>query len=519
MSLTRDITTVGGGTLMSRLLAFGRDAGIAALLGTTPFSEAFFAMLQVINFFRRLLAEGALNGAFVPIWLKLHKRKNGAAAANHFTLRSLIAMFGITGVITIATTVFAWFVIGAVAPGFDESRRALGSYLLLLASPYIVLSGLVAVLAAALNAERRVFAVTASTVMFNVVMVAAVITFFDADLRAGEITLLLAATIVLAGLVQFLVASVAWLAFAKPWRGFRERVPGQTIVFFRRALPGLIATGIPQLKMIAATAIVSGSPAAVSWLYYANRLYELPLGVVSIAVASVIVPRIATSVHEGDSVAFAASQSRAYEIALGLALPAAAGFAVLAEPIAGGLFEHGAFSKDDTAAVATALMAICAGLPGHVLDKVFGAVSFAHEDTRTPMFTALGGLAAAIICGLTLYFLFGFAGAAAAIAVSGWVGAALLGITLYRRGWLRLDDDAARRLRLILLSTVVMGFAVATILMAAPLLSQAAFASSLGRLSIVVVLVAFGVAIYATALHVTGVIRLKDLVMALRRDA
>ena len=202
---------------------------------------------------------------------------------------------------------------------------------------------------------------------------------------------------------------------------------------FKRAAPALIAAGIPQLKLIAASAVASSAPAAVSWLYYANRLYELPLGVASIAIASVMGPRIAASVLGRDGAAAAVAQSRAFEIALGLALPAAAAFAVLAEPIAGALFEHGAFGPRDTAAVAGALAAISAGLPGHVLEKVLGAISFAHEDTRTPMLAALAGLATAIVGALLLFPHYGHVGVAAAIAYLGWVGAALLLAILSRR--------------------------------------------------------------------------------------
>src|SRR5262249_22127941 len=210
-----------------------------------------------------------------------------------------------------------------------------------------------------------------------------------------------------------------WLSTGNRWQHSRAHAPDQTEIFFRRAFPGLIATGVPQLKLIAATAIASASSAAVSWLYYANRLYELPLGVVSVAIATVIVPRIASSAAARDDRAFAAAQSRAYEVALGLALPAATGFALLAHPIAGGLFERGAFGPQDTIAVAAALAAISAGLPGHVLEKVFGAVSFVREDTRTPMLAALCGLAAAIIGGVLLFPHYGHTGAAAAFASSG----------------------------------------------------------------------------------------------------
>jgi len=287
--------------------------------------------------------------------------------------------------------------------------------------------------------------------------------------------------------------------------------------FLIQALPGVVAGGIPQLKLIAGAAIASSSLAGVSWLYYANRLYELPLGVASIAIAAVIVPRIAASVRTGDTESFAQTQSRAYEIGLGLALPAAAGFALLAGPIAGGLFEHGAFGPGDTAAVAAALAAICAGLPGHVLEKVFGAVSFAQDDTHTPMIAALCGLAAAIAGGVLLFPHYGHVGVAAAIAISGWVGAALLGVILYGRGWLRLDPIAVRRLPRIILATLVMSAAVGYGLVLGHTLWPALASALLGRMALLAVLVALGVAIYLVALQILGVARLKDLVAAVRK--
>jgi putative peptidoglycan lipid II flippase len=517
MSLAHDITTVGSGTLISR--PFARDAVIAAWLGAGPFSEAFFAMLQVINFFRRLLAEGALNGAFVPIWLTLRSAEDGEANANRFTWRSLLAMLCVTGVIALAVIVLAPLVVRVIAPGFDTDRRAITAFLLLIAAPYILLAGLVAVLAAALNAEGRVGAVTVSTVIFYVVMVAAAALAAGTGILKFEFTLVITGAIVLAGLVQLLIARATWLMTGERRRRARIRAPNQTRTLFVRAGPGLIAAGIPQLKLIAAAAIVSASPAALSWLYYANRLYELPLGVASIAIAAVIVPRIAASLRNSEADAFAATQSRAYEIALGLALPAATGFAVLAQPIAGGLFQRGAFGAQDMVAVAAALTAICAGLPGHVLEKVFGAVSFAHDDTHTPMIAACCGLATAVAGGLLLLPHYGYVGVAAAIAISGWVGAGVLGLILYRRRWLRLDRDARRRLPPIVLATAVMGAVVAYGSAAGHRLLPAAAVSSPGRIAVLLILVAFGLAIYAGALHLLGVATLKDLMAGLKARA
>jgi putative peptidoglycan lipid II flippase len=280
-------------------------------------------------------------------------------------------------------------------------------------------------------------------------------------------------------------------------------------------VPGLVAGGIPQLKLMAGAMIASSSPAAVSWLYYANRLYELPLGVVSIAVASVMVPAIAASLRAGGHADFAAAQSRAFEIALGLALPSAVAFALLAEPIAGGLFERGAFGARDTTMVAAALTAISAGLPGHVLEKVFGAVSFAHEDTRTPMAAALCGLTAAVVGGLLLFPRHGHVGVAAAIAVSGWVGASILGIVVWRRGWLRLDREAGRRLPRLVLATALMGGAIALGHLGLGALLDGT--TALARIAELVVLVAAGLAVYLTALQALGVAAIRDVLAAIRK--
>jgi putative peptidoglycan lipid II flippase len=515
MSMARDISTVGGGTLMSRLLAYLRDAWIAAVLGAGPHSEAFFAVLQVVNFFRRLLSEGALNSAFVPIWLKLRTGEDGAANAARFTRRVLLAMFCIAGVIALLLIFFAPVVVTIIAPGFERGRRSLAAFLLFMVAPYIVLVGMVAVIAAALSAEGRVGAVAVSTVIFNLVIILTLFVLPSGEVEQFYATSWLAFAISVAGFAQLILTATVWLSTGNRWQRASAHTPYQTETFFKRALPGLIATGVPQLKLIAITAIASAAPAAVSWLYYANRLYELPLGVVSVAIAVVIVPRIAASVAAGDDPALAAAQSRAYEIALGLALPAAAGFALLAGPIAGALFERGAFGAQDTAAVAAALAAISAGLPGHVLEKAFGAVSFAHEDTHTPMLAALYGLATAIIGGVLLFPGYGHVGVAAAFAASGWVGASVLGAILYRRRWLRLDQAARRRLPRIIVATAIMaaavGYGAVLVLRLLPSLET----SSIGRLAMLAALVTLGVTIYAAALQALGVAKFKEIVASM----
>jgi putative peptidoglycan lipid II flippase len=289
----------------------------------------------------------------------------------------------------------------------------------------------------------------------------------------------------------------------------------ETRHFFAVALPGLIAAGIPQLKLMTGAMIASSSQSAVSWLYYTYRLYELPLGVISVTITSVMAPLIAASVR-ADKDRTGAPQSRAVEIALGLALPSAFGLAVLSKPIAASLFEHGAFGARDTAAVGAAITAIAAGLPGHALEKVFGSISFAYEDTRTPMFAALLGLAAAMAAALALFPIYGHVGIAAAIAGSGWVGAAALGIVLARRRWLVFDQLALTRLPRIALIAILMGLLIdaARELLLATLAAQTSF---LPRTIELAALVSLGLALDVIGLQALGVARARDLLAAVRR--
>ena len=535
MSLARDVTTMGGATLASRLLGFARDVGIAAVLGAGAFSDAFFAVLQATNFFRRLLAEGALNAAFVPLWLRI-KQAEGERGAYRFFRQVLGAVLPAVAALAAIGLVFAGAIIDVLAPGFDGERHALAADYLRIAAPYVALAGIVAVLAAVLNAQGRVVAVALGIVAFNAVLLLALawIAVFEVALPS-VVAAMLAHAIVLAGLAQLMVTGIGFLRLRRPAAlsgGAGTRSPHQprrrdrparrpfvlsadARRFLALAGPGLVAAGIPQLKLIAGAMVASSSQAAVSWLYYANRLYELPLGIVSIAIAAVLVPTIAAGVRSNESHAIAAAQSRGLEIALGLALPAAVAFALLAEPIAGALFERGAFDARDTAAVAAALAAICAGLPGHALEKVFGGVAFAHEDTRTPMRAALAGLAVAVAGSLALFPHFGHVGVAAAIAVSGWVGATLLGAILRRRGWLRLDRDAARRLPRIIAATMIMGVAIFGVheLLASPFIAR----EPLAPLAVLVLLVAIGLVAYVASLEVLGVARMRDLLAAVRR--
>ena len=509
MSIARNVSTVGSATLASRALALVRDMGVAAVLGAGPLADAYFAAIQIPNLFRRLSADGAVNGALVPIWLRL-RRAGGE--------RPVVFVEDVLGITLAVLTAFALLIItiapltiSVIAPGFGGTERFSEAVdLLRLSIFYVVMGGAVAVASALLNAEGHIRAAAASVVVFNCVLVSAVLIVLALGLaQSPPAAQILAASFVAAGVAQaILVAAALWRLPQRP-RRLRLRPPPDARAFFARALPALTASGVPQLTLIAGTIVASSSTAAVSWLYYAYRLYELPLGVISAAIASVMAPRIAAGVHEGVPAAAQKAQAQALELALGLALPAAAGLAILCQPIIGLLFERGAFTADDTLAVATALAVLAIGLPGHALEKVLGAIAFAQEDATTPMRAALAGLTVAAIAALTLAQAFGHIGIAAGIAAAGWVSSGWLTHALHSQGRLAFAPGTLARAVRIVAATVIM--AAALVLLVLMMLTFSPPASEPARIVTLVALIGAGMAIYAVSLDRLGVIRARDV--------
>lgn len=514
MSVVRNLATVGSATLLSRLLGFVRDAGVAALLGAGPLADAYVAALQIPNLFRKLLADGALNSAFVPMWLRI-RSDAGPEGARRFGGQIAGTILLALSVMALLCILFAPTVVSIIAPGFQRSGDRFDAAITLLrfAVPYIAVAGLAAVTAAVLNAEGRVGAAAGGIAAFNFILVATVAV---AALFSGGVTrtaaIILAISFVVAGCLQLaLVGAALFRLRMQPDRLAISPSP-DVRSFYARALPAVVAAGMPQLVLIAGAIIASPSPSAVAWLYYANRLYELPLGIISTAVAAVLAPRIAADVLARDRAAIATSQSHALEITLGIALPAAVGLAVLSSLIAGVLFEHGAFSADDTVAVAGAVTAIAAGLAGHALEKVFGAISFAKEDSRTPMLAALAGLAATCVVATLAFPRYGHVGIAGAIALSGWVSALLLTIILRQRGWITITPRSWLRVLGIAGSAMLMGI----LLMVAMAMAASQFGlpvSFIGRLVWLALLIGIGITAYLLSLRLLGIADVRQLLV------
>ena len=496
--------------MASRLLGFVRDAAIAFLLGAGPVADAFLTAFQLVNVARRLLTEGGLNAALVPAWLRV-RDSGGAEAAAAFAGRVLGT---VTAGLIAATALLAFgmpLVITVLAPGFsghETLQLATDNARLML--PYLAFAGPVTVLMALLNAQGR-FALTAfSPLLFNIALIAvmAVMPLIAPDaIRAAQI---IAATVGIAGLLQLAVLARRGIV-ARLRISFDPEIRG----FLARAVPGMIASSAPQLLMIAGVIIASASPSAVSWLYFANRLIELPLGIVGAAMGTVLIPELTRALRRDDHEGVAYSESRGLELAVGLALPSTIGLIVLSEPIVRLLFEHGAFTAADSAATAQALMWLALALPAHVLVKALSPAFFAREDTLTPLLATLKGVAFALVLSVVFGHIWGVGGIAAAIALGAWSTA----VSLIRKGaesfGFSIDKAARRRLPRIAAAALAMG---ALLWLGAQALHPALTSGSHGLVMLLPILIVAGVAIYVLFLRIFGVTDWRQGIDALRQN-
>jgi putative peptidoglycan lipid II flippase len=505
--MIRPILTVSAGTLASRLLGFARDAMVAALLGAGPVADAFLAAFQLVNVIRRLLTEGALNAALVPAWLRV-RDTDGAVAAAAFAGGVLgtigVALILVTAILGLAMPQ----VIAALAPGFvghatlqlavDDARLML---------PYLAFAGPVTVMMGLLNAQHRYVLTAFSPLLFNLALIAVITVLLIRPRDASDAAAVMAGTVGVAGLLQLLVLALRHGAsFATPLRvTFDAEMRG----FLRRAVPGMIANSSPQLLIVAGAIIASSSPSAVSWLYFANRLIELPLGIVGVAVGTVLVPELTHAVRGNHPAAVIAAESRGLELAVGLALPATFGLMVLSRPIVHLLFEHGAFTAADTTATALALALLSLGLPAHVLVKALAPAFFARDDTQTPLLATLAGLAVAVLAALLLQPWFGAAGIAASIALAAWSSAGVLIVRGAAAFGFSMDPQARRRLPLITLAALVMGGLLR--LTAGFVLPWTVDVHGLAQAAVLGILIAYGLASYGLLLTLLGVVNWSDL--------
>jgi len=461
MSLVKKFATVASGTLMSRVLGFTREMMMAAALGTGPVADAFYAAFQFPNTFRRLFAEGAFNAAFVPLFSK-EIEANGIEGARRFSEEVFGVLFSVLMVITIAMELAMPLIVRyLIAPGYadDPAKYGLTVSLATIMFPYLISMSLTAMMSGMLNSLRRYFAAAVAPVFLNIILVGVLAWGWYGGADPVWIGYALSWGVLAAGIVQLAIVYVD-VRTAGASIGFRRpRLTPNVKRLLWLALPAAITGGITQINTLIGTAIASGRDGAVSALSLADRVYQLPLGVVGIAVAIVLLPELARALKAGNLKEAENLQNRSVEFTLFLTLPGAAAILVLAEPIVRVLYERGAFADNGSTPVVAAILSVFAlGLPAFVLIKAFTPGYFAREDTRTPMIFAAISVAVNVSLALWLFPSMGAPGIAVAATIAGWVNAWLLFVVLIWRGHWGSDRPLLTRIpRLVLASAIMAG--------------------------------------------------------------
>jgi len=508
--------TVGGWTLLSRILGFVRDMTIAAFLGTGPVAEAFLIAFSLPNMFRRFFGEGAFNTAFIPMFAK--KVEEGSDARS-FAADAMSGLAGILIVFTLLAQVFMPFLVWLMASGFGaDARFDMTVSFARVTFPYILFISLAALLSGVLNALGRFAAAAAAPVLLNLVLIATMYLAYTQGLDVGRA---LVWGVPIAGIAQL---ALVWWAAARAGMRLLPKWPHMTPEMKQLAIiaaPAALAGGVVQVNLLVGRQVASYFDSAVAWLNYADRLYQLPLGVVGIAIGVVLLPDLSRRLRAGDESGSRNSLNRAAEFTLFLTIPSAVALVVIPFELVSVLFQRGQFSPDDASATASALMIYGFGLPSFVLAKVLQPVYFSRGDTRTPFrFALISMLVNAVLAiGLALLAVaiaspLGYLGAAVGTSVAGWVMLALLW-----RGSRRFDEAARMddRLRFVLpriaLASLVMGLAV---WMAAQYMGDMLIEPRI-RYGALGALVMLGALVYALGVIASGAMRPADLRGYLRR--
>ncbi len=469
MGLLRASGTIGGLTLVSRILGMVRDMLVARYLGAGLASDAFLIAWRLPNLFRALFAEGAFAAVFVPMFNRTmaesDKREahSGKAAAIAFAGQILSVLFPVVTVFTVVIMLAAAPVVWAMTGGFPDGGQQkfdLAVNLTRITFPYLALISLVSLMGGILNSLDRFWVNAAAPVLLNICMIGAVLLFRGATPIETSYTQAIAVTV--SGAAQLL-----WLVWSCRRAGvvLRLGLPRLTPQVKHLLLligPAALGAGAVQFNLLISTSLAARflPQGAVSYLYYADRLNQLPLGLIGIGVGTAILPALSRQIGAGDEAAAAHTQNRAMELSLFLALPAAVALCVSAVPLIRGLLQHGAFTATDTIGTAGALAAFAVGVPAYVLIKVLTPGFYARQDTRTPVRVAVFSMLFNLVGNLILIWPLGHIGVAVSTAIAAWVNVLVLYSLLHSRDQLKMDNRFKAKAIRILGASAIMGLAL-----------------------------------------------------------
>ena len=521
MSLVRATGTIGGLTLVSRVLGLVRDQLFALVVGAGLASDCFLIAFRLPNLFRALFAEGAFAAAFVPMF----SRALGGPAAGHGDLAAgrafaeavLAVLLPVLILFTVVMVAAAGPVVWAMTGGFPDAspeKYRLAVEFTRITFPYLLLISIVSLLGGILNSLGRFWVNAAAPILLNVALIAGLVLFHGSTPVASA--RVQSAAVTVAGVLQFV-----WLVWAchRARIDLRLRAPRlspEVRDLLRRIGPAALGAGAVQINLVISTALAARflGEGAISYLYYADRLNQLPLGLVGIGIGTVLLPTLSRQLAGKLDAAAMHTQNRAIELVLLLTLPAAAALVVSALPIVRTLFEHGRFTQSDSIATARALAAFSLGLPAYVLIKVLTPGFYARSDTSTPVRIAVASMLVNLAGNVALIWSLGFVGIALSTAAAAWVNAGALYWVLRRRGHFAVDHRLRRNVWRLVAASAVMAAVLAGV---DQLIASWLDAGSVARVVALAALIAAGGSAYLVAAYALRAFSLADLKGQLRR--
>lgn len=504
--------------MVSRILGFIRDILMATALGAGPITDAFVIAFRLPNMFRRLVAEGAFSAAFIPLFSR-ELKENPKEVALEFASHALGFLTGFLIIFSALFMLFMPFLMQYLAPGFEVGGERFERAVIYtrITFPYLTAMAIVALLGGVLNALYKFAAMSAAPILLNIILISGLL--FQLSNPIYDPGIILSIGVSIAGLAQviYLVVACKREAALPPLKWPRMDKKVKRLIWLM--LPGLLGAGVLQINILVGTIIASMlATGSMSYLYYADRLYQLPLGVIGIAVGTALLPMLSRQLRAGDDKPATYTMNRAVELSMLFTLPAAVALMTIDVPIISTLFEHGAFDALTTLNTANTLVAFASGLPAYVLTKVYAPGFFAREDTTTPVIIGVVAMVINIILSLALIDTFAHVGIAIATSCAAWMNAAALLALLVIRGHYQMD----KRLLLRTLSMIIASALMCLVLwfMQSALSDLLTSDRLLLKATGLTILVASGGLIYGILALLLGAAKLSDLkTMVKRRQA
>jgi len=454
MNLIASTSTFGFFTLISRILGYVRDILIAIFLGTSLFADAFFVAFRLPNTFRRLFAEGTFNAAFIPSYagaLTKNKVEADNFARNVFNLLFIILFF-----LVLVAEIFMPQLIFLIAPGFykDPEKLILAVDLSRITFPFLFFVCLASFFAAILNSHNKFAAAAAAPIVLNIILIGSL--FFSQMVNISNV-LSLSYAVSLAGFLQLIMLLFFVKKNFKPILSIKIKIDKKVKFFFRKLLPSIFSSGVTQINILVGTIIASFQASAVSYLYYADRVYQINLAVAGIAVGTVMLPELSKHVKNNNIDKIRNLQNRALELCLFLSVPAAVALVLASEQIITSLFGYGSFNNESVVNTAYALTFFAFGVPAFSILKIFSNYFFARDDTKTPFYLSVVSVILNILISVSFFGKIGFVIIPIATSISSWINVLFHFYFIKKRNLYNFDQTFIYKFPRMILSVVVMG--------------------------------------------------------------